>query len=88
MNPNEEYVLLIGTLAPIPVRLLDETKQLHLTSGSLLLGYNISLKQQDMTLTVGEGTNMSLLLNSGYLKMVPFFLTVEQCMALTHPKTI
>ena len=86
VNPNNEYVVLIRTLAPIPVRLLDETKQLHITSGSLLLGYNISLKQQDMTLTVGEGTNMSLLLNSGYLKMVPFFLTVEQCMALTYPK--
>jgi hypothetical protein len=86
VNPNNEYVVMIRTLAPIPVRLLDETKQLHIASGSLLLGYNISLKQQDMTLTVGEGTNMSLLLNSGYLKMVPFFLTVEQCMALTHPK--
>jgi len=64
VNPNNEYVVMIRTLAPIPVRLLDETKQLHVASGSLLLGYNISLKQQDMTLTVGEGTKMSLLLNS------------------------
>jgi hypothetical protein len=85
VNPNEEYVLLIHTIPPIPVRLLDETKQLYLPSGKLFLGYNISPKQQDMTLTVAEGTKMSLLLNSGYFKIVPFFMTIEQFIALTYP---
>jgi hypothetical protein len=38
-----------------------------------------------MTLTVAEGTKMSLLLNSGYFKIVPFFMTIEQFIALTYP---
>jgi hypothetical protein len=86
VNPNEEHVLLIRSLPNMPVMFLDNAKQLqkNVQHGDYLFGFSISLKQPDMTLVVGEETKMSLLLNSGYFNVVPFFLTLKQFSALMH----
>jgi hypothetical protein len=51
-----------------------------------IIGYNISLKHQDMTLTVGDVTKLSLLLNSGFFNVVPCFLTPAQDVVLSCQK--
>jgi hypothetical protein len=88
VNPNEEHVLLIRSLPKIPVMFLDNAKQLQEIVGhvSYFFGYSICLKRPDMTLMVGEDTKLSLLLNSGDFNVFPFFLSLDQFIALTYPK--
>ena len=88
VNPNEQYVLLPTNLRRIPSVLLDDagTVRIDNRQSGRTLGYCISLKQPDMMLTVGTKTPLSLLLNSGYLDVVPFFVTCDQYMLLVYKK--
>jgi hypothetical protein len=85
VNPNEQHVLLPTNLKwRIPRVLLDDAGTVRINNGQSghILGYCISLKQPDMMLTVGPKTPLSLLINSGYLDVVPFFVTCDQYMLL------
>ena len=86
VNPYEEHVLLIANLDKIPTVIVNAAHQLlkDPQRGNHYLGYCISLKPNDMTLTVGPKTPLSLLLSSGYFTAVPFFMTFDQYMVLAY----
>jgi hypothetical protein len=46
------------------------------------------MKQQDMTVTVGKNTKLSLLLNSDHFYVVPFFMDQENFIKLYNKKSI
>jgi hypothetical protein len=88
VNPNEEHVLQVVNLRRIPATILDNSESLPKNEQHRghLIGYSISLKQQDMTLTVEDDTKLSLLLNSGFFNVVPCFLTPAQDVVLSCQK--
>ena len=91
VNPNEEHVLLIASLPKIHIMWLDEDKQLksnNILQSGHFLGYSICMKQQDMTVTVGKNTKLSLLLNSDHFYVVPFFMDQENFIKLYNKKSI
>jgi hypothetical protein len=91
VNRNEEHVLLIASLPKIHIMWLDEDKQLksnNILQSGHFLGYSICMKQQDMTVTVGKNTKLSLLLNSDHFYVVPFFMDQENFIKLYNKKSI
>ena len=88
VNPNEEHVLQVVNLGRIPAVILDNSEgfQNNEQHWGYIIGYNISLKHQDMTLTVGDVTKLSLLLNSDFFNVVPCFLTPAQDVVLSCQK--
>jgi hypothetical protein len=84
VNPNEEHVLLLMNHGKITCKTYLDTNRIWKNGRrhGKYLGFSISLKQPDMTLTVQEKTPLSLLMNSGYLNIVPFFMEGSQYILL------
>lgn len=76
VKPNHEYVLL--THNEIFSAIVGKTTPIPRGMPKRHLGYSISLKHLDMIVTVGNKTPLSLLLQSGYFYVVPFFMTLNQ----------
>ena len=84
VNPNEEHVLLLMNHGKIAHKILLDKNRIWINDRrpGKYLGFSISLKQPDMTLTVGEKTPLSLLMNSGTFNIVPFFMAGSQYVLL------
>jgi hypothetical protein len=84
VNPKEEHVLLLMNHGKIALKILSDRNKIWKNDRrpGKYLGFSISLKQPDMTLTVGEKTPLSLLMNSGYFNIVPFFMEGSQYVLL------
>ena len=90
VNPNEEHVLLIANAGRITSVKLGDPRRIRNDDQqpSRSLAYSICMKQPDMSLTVGLRTPLSLLLKSGYLNIVPFFVTHDEYMVLAYKKIV
>ena len=81
VNPNEQHVLLLINSGKIPTMIPGQDEQRIWKKDrrpGKFLSYTLSLKQPDMTVTVGPMAPLSLLINSGYFNVVPFFMTRKQ----------